>query len=121
MKILVDESTGPGVARWLLGLGHEVLSVYDEQPGISDREICRIAFDADWLIFTNDKDFGELIFKDGLPHHGVVLLRLADETVANKILVLRQLLELHGTSFKLSNPCIRTRNYLRVPFSHHGK
>ena len=30
------------------------------------------------------------------PHHGKVLLRLEEETVANKILVLRQLLELHG-------------------------
>ncbi len=98
MKFLVDESTGPSVSRWLLGLGHEVFSVYDENPGISDLEICHFAFDGNWLIITNDKDFGELVFKDELPHHGVVLLRLSDETVANKILVLRQLLELHGES-----------------------
>lgn len=32
MRFLVDESTGPDVARWLRTLGHDVLSVYDERP-----------------------------------------------------------------------------------------
>ena len=43
MKLLVDESTGPGVARWFHTRGHEVFSVYDESPGITDQEICSFA------------------------------------------------------------------------------
>jgi predicted nuclease of predicted toxin-antitoxin system len=27
-------------------------------------------------VVTTDKDFGELVFRQGLAHHGVVLLRL---------------------------------------------
>jgi len=30
MRFLVDECTGPKVARWLREQGHEVFSVYDE-------------------------------------------------------------------------------------------
>lgn len=100
MKLLVDESTGPGVARWLHTRGHEVFSVYDESPGITDQEICRFAYDGGWLIITNDKDFGELVFKNRLPHHGVVLLRLVDETIANKIFVLRRILDEYGEQIK---------------------
>ncbi len=29
MKLLVDECTGPAVARWLEQQGHDVFSVYD--------------------------------------------------------------------------------------------
>ncbi len=31
MRFLVDESTGPTVARWLRGQGHAVFKVYREQ------------------------------------------------------------------------------------------
>jgi predicted nuclease of predicted toxin-antitoxin system len=41
---------------------------------------------------TNDKDFGDQIYREHKPHHGVVLLRLDDERAKNKIGVLRRLL-----------------------------
>jgi hypothetical protein len=40
--------------------------------------------------------FGEKVFRERRPHHGVVFLRLADERAANKIRILVRLLELHG-------------------------
>lgn len=36
MKFIVDECTGPKVARWLRSLNHEVLSVHDEAKGAED-------------------------------------------------------------------------------------
>ncbi len=44
------------------------------------------------IIVTNDKDFGEMIFRTRLRHHGVIFLRLNDERGDNKIDVLRRLL-----------------------------
>jgi uncharacterized protein with PIN domain len=32
MRFLVDECTGPAVAKWLREQGHDVVSVYDESP-----------------------------------------------------------------------------------------
>ena len=93
MRFLVDECTGPKVAEWLRQQGHEVFSVYDEARGIEDEEIIQKAFDEDWILITNDKDFGELVYREQRSHRGVVFLRLADERAGNKIRVLELLLK----------------------------
>ena len=38
MKFLVDECTGPAVARWLKQNGYDVFSVYDQARGIETIE-----------------------------------------------------------------------------------
>lgn len=92
MRFLVDECTGPGVARWLRVQGHEVFSVYDEARGLEDTEIIQKAFAENWILVTNDKDFGEKIYRELHPHRGVIFLRLEDERASVKIDTLRQLL-----------------------------
>ncbi len=96
MRFLVDESTGPKVADWLRELGHEVSSIFDEAQGIGDDTILEKAFSESWILITNDKDFGEMIFRERRRHHGVVFLRLHDERSANKIAVLNSLLRDHS-------------------------
>lgn len=92
MRFLVDECTGPAVARWLEGEGHDAGSVYDETPGISDHEILRRAVEENRILITNDRDFGEKVYRDRKAHSGIIFLRLSDERSANKIRVLRHLL-----------------------------
>jgi len=92
MRFLVDECTGPAVAQWLAREGHDACSVFDELPGIPDKEVIRRAYDERRILITNDKDFGEKVYRQGYPHRGVVLLRLDNERSANKISVLRNLL-----------------------------
>ena len=95
MRFLVDECTGPAVANWLREQGHEVFSIYDSARGLNDDSLIRKAFSVNWIIVTNDKDFGEKIFRENHPHHGVVLLRLEDERAKMKLIVLEQLLSNH--------------------------
>ena len=95
IRFIVDECTGPLVAKWLSSRNYTVLSVYDTLKGIKDIEILRIAQEEKWAIITNDKDFGELVYKNNLPHHGIVLLRLIDERSINKIDVLEKLINNH--------------------------
>src|SRR5258708_2799583 len=92
MRFLVDECTGPRVAEWLLSEGHEVVSIFDESRGLADPNVLAKALTENWILITNDKDFGELVFRERLKHHGIILLRLDDERSANKIGVLRHLL-----------------------------
>lgn len=92
MRFLVDECTGPAVARWLRDQGCETFSVYEQARGASDDWIIRKSFDEDWILITNDKDFGEKAFRDRFPSKSIVLLRLEDERTANKIHVLDRLL-----------------------------
>ncbi|MFM9904879.1 MAG: DUF5615 family PIN-like protein [Pyrinomonadaceae bacterium] len=96
MRFLVDECTGPRVASWLADEGHEVFSVFDQARGLQDEDILGKAVVENWILITNDKDFGELIYRERRDHHGIIFLRLADERAANKIDVLRQLLAAHA-------------------------
>jgi len=96
MKLLVDECTGPAVAHWLEQQGHDVFSVYDQARGIDDDRVIEIAQAEGRILITNDRGFGEKVFRERRPHHGVVFLRLANERSANKIRVLDQLIRLHG-------------------------
>ena len=93
MKFLVDECTGPSVAAWLRDEGHEVFSVYEDARGVEDDIILQKAFEENWVLITNDKDFGDKVFRNGRLHKGVVLLRLEDERATSKIKVLSHLLE----------------------------
>ena len=93
MRFLVDESTGPAVADWLCANGHEVFSVFNEARGMPDGDIIEKAFRDYWILMTNDKDFGEKVYRERQPHRGVILLRLEDERAIVKIEVIRRLLE----------------------------
>ena len=93
MRFLVDESTGPAVAEWLRQKGHEVFSVYDKARGMADEDIIQKAFMDNWILMTNDKDFGEKVYREKHPHRGIVLLRLEDERAFVKIEIIGRLLE----------------------------
>jgi predicted nuclease of predicted toxin-antitoxin system len=93
MRFLVDECSGPALAHWLQSHGHDVFSVYDEARGMDDDEIVQKAFAENRILVTNDKDFGEQVYRGQQPHKGIILLRLDDERAASKIEVMRRLLE----------------------------
>ena len=95
MRFLVDECAGPKLALWLADQGYEVYSIYEQARGSSDEAILRKAYGENWILITNDKDFGEKIYRERYPHHGVVFMRLQDERSANKIEVIRKLLNSH--------------------------
>jgi predicted nuclease of predicted toxin-antitoxin system len=88
MRFIVDESTGSGVVNYLQEQGYDAVSVVNIMPQAGDIEILRWAYAENRLVITNDKDFGDLIFRSQEPHHGVILLRLQDESGTNRINVM---------------------------------
>ena len=96
MRFLVDENTGPAVARWLRDQGHQVFSVFEEARGMDDDAVIEKACAEGWILLTNDKDFGEKVYRERRPHKGVVLLRLEDERAYSKIRTIQQLLRGHA-------------------------
>jgi predicted nuclease of predicted toxin-antitoxin system len=87
MRFLVDASTGRAVVDFLRAEGHDVLAVVEWQPNADDAAILERAHGEDRVVVTNDKDFGDLAFRGGRAHRGVLLLRLNDESAANRVRV----------------------------------
>jgi len=75
MRFLVDECTGKKLAKLLEKESHDVLFVGDVMPSASDDEVIRRAEKENRILITDDRDFGELVFRLGKPTKGVILLR----------------------------------------------
>ena len=96
MTILVDVSAGQAVTDTLRGLGHDVLFVRDRDPKLPDIDILAWAVADQRLVVTMDKDFGELVYRSGLSHAGVLLLRLDDARTAEKVRIVADIFTRHG-------------------------
>lgn len=86
MKFLLDESADSRLAPYLTGLGHDVETVAgDYTTALDDREVLAIARAEGRILITNDRDFGELVFRFQQPHAGVIFFRLSTTRLAAKI------------------------------------
>jgi len=96
MRFIVDECTGTAVAEHLREGGHNVAVVAETMSQAQDHTILNKAVNEKRILITNDKDFGELIFRRGFSHHGVLLLRLQDDSAANRVRVVKAVLDQYG-------------------------
>ncbi len=77
MRILANENFPRGAVEALQTAGHNVAWIRIESPGITDEEVLARAVAEQRVLFTFDKDFGELAYRVGLPSEcGVVLFRI---------------------------------------------
>lgn len=79
MKLLLNENIGASVVAALRDSGRDASWIAETSAGLADRAVIERAFREDRVLVTKDKDFGEFVFKSGLPHRGVILLRLSDD------------------------------------------
>jgi predicted nuclease of predicted toxin-antitoxin system len=76
MRWLADECVAAALVAALGEAGHDVLYIADFAAGLSDTEALGLARDEHRLLLTEDKDFGELVFRFRLAVPGLVLLRI---------------------------------------------
>jgi hypothetical protein len=79
MRWLADECVDAALVRRLSGAGHDVIYAAEVAPEATDAQILRRANDEDRLLLTEDKDFGEFVFRLHMTVPGLVLLRVAPE------------------------------------------
>jgi predicted nuclease of predicted toxin-antitoxin system len=75
VRFLADASCDFSVVRALRAKGHDVRSVHEEQPTLTDEEVSAWAADEGRVLITEDKDFGYLVHVSAARSAGVVLLR----------------------------------------------
>lgn len=76
MNLICDESVERPVVERLRVDGHSVVYVAELSPGIADEDVLSRAKALRAPLVTCDKDFGELVYRQGRASHGVVLARL---------------------------------------------
>jgi predicted nuclease of predicted toxin-antitoxin system len=77
VTLVADESVDQQIVARLRRENLSVYSVAEMHPGISDDGVLTLSNKSEALLFTADKDFGELVFRQGRATFRVVLIRLA--------------------------------------------
>jgi predicted nuclease of predicted toxin-antitoxin system len=78
MNFLLDQSVDARLVAWLTARGHDTKRIGRDYPhGLPDREVLAIAQRERRILITDDRDFGELVFRHRQPHTGIIYLRLA--------------------------------------------
>ena len=86
MNFLFDQSADFRLISHLRALGHDVVAISREYPhSLADEDVLAIARKEGRILIVADRDFGELIFHQELPHAGVIFFRLPGATLQTKI------------------------------------
>jgi predicted nuclease of predicted toxin-antitoxin system len=96
MILLADESVDRPIVERLRQDGHDTTYVAELAPSISDDAVLQEANSRTALLLTEDKDFGELVYRLCRVHAGVVLIRLAGLTPAAKAALVAKVLQDHA-------------------------
>ncbi len=75
---VADESVDFNLVTHLRYKGLSVFSIQEEAASLKDNLVLKLAAEKNAILITEDKDFGELLFKLKLPHTGILLLRIED-------------------------------------------
>ncbi len=90
---MADECCDAGLVSSLREDGHDVLYVLERKPGVSDDEVLIEAYNEERILVTEDKDFGELVYRLKKRSRGIILIRMDVKERQMKWLRLKQLIE----------------------------
>jgi predicted nuclease of predicted toxin-antitoxin system len=115
MKFMFDQSADFRLIPHLRQLGHDVQAVSrDCPPGLPDEDVLEIARKEKRILVVADRDFGELIFHQGLSHAGVIFFRLPGAKLQTKIEQLNTVLAEHTDDLKLREFLVVTPGHIRI-------
>jgi len=76
MKIVADENISAVLVKELRQAGYEVVYIRETASGSADPDILDLSTTTGSLLVTDDRDYGELVFRKRQRTSGVVYLRL---------------------------------------------
>ena len=93
MKFLADVNIEKRIVDFLREQNYDVLWMLEDLNTLDDQSIVNIANSESRILITNDKDFGDIVFRQKLLTYGIILLRISDQDVDKKIEMLKVFLK----------------------------
>jgi predicted nuclease of predicted toxin-antitoxin system len=111
--LLCDEGVDRPIVDALRSAGHDVQYIAESDPSITDEEVLELANGLGAVLVTLDKDFGELVFRQGRVTSGVLLLRLLGLSANEKNRLVGAAVEAHSSELPGSF-AVLTQSGLRI-------
>lgn len=96
LKFLADVNMEKTIVDDLRERGYDTRWMLEDAPFLEDQAILKLANDEGRVLLTNDKDFGEIVFRQKSIATGVILFRLRGQNAFDKRALLRKLLETYS-------------------------
>ncbi len=100
MKIVTDENVDFLIVEILRENNFEVIHIGEVLPGADDDEILSLSNRESAILLTEDKDFGELVFRFKKTNWGVILVRLSGLESETKAKLVCQAIKNHLEEMK---------------------
>ena len=116
---VADESVDMGIVTYLQfyfkqdNNPQEIISIQNSFQGIQDDKVLQFAHNLKFILLTEDKDFGELVYRLKYPHHGIVLIRIKDMPREDRIRLAALTIKQHAEELKNTFSVI-TNNGIRI-------
>ncbi len=82
---------------------------------MEDKEILELAQKEGLILLTNDKDFGELVFRQKCLNNGIILFRVKGEDSRQKSILIRKLLMGHWDKIHKHFVVITKKKFRFIP------
>ncbi|GMV33795.1 MAG: hypothetical protein DCC59_16155 [Chloroflexi bacterium] len=102
MKIVADECVDEEIVARLRDDGHALVYIAEASPGILDEDVLVLANEDSTLLLTADKDFGEMVFRQGIVKRGILLYRLSGLTKMDKAEIISIAIREHSEELLVS-------------------
>jgi predicted nuclease of predicted toxin-antitoxin system len=96
MRWRADECVAAPLVALLRSDGHDVLYVAEVAAGLSDADVVALALQGKRPLLTEDKDFGDLVFRRECAVPGVVLMRIDNDNSKLKAARLAAAIDQYG-------------------------
>ena len=90
LRFLADVNIENEIISGLRTDGHDVVWILERNKYLTDEEILNMARDENRIVLTNDKDFGEIVYRLKLISNGIVLFRVKDQNENVKLELIRK-------------------------------
>jgi predicted nuclease of predicted toxin-antitoxin system len=84
MKFLADEGVDKPIVDLLRSSGFDIHYVLETHQGSDDEHVLLLANEESRILITQDKDFGELVYRLQKAHQGIILIRLGTTPAPEK-------------------------------------
>jgi predicted nuclease of predicted toxin-antitoxin system len=111
LKFFADECCDAGIVASLRKEGYDVIYALEEKPGLPDDMVLQKAYVERRILLTEDKDFGELVFRLRKPAAGIVLIRITVRLRHLKWLRLKKLIDNYADRLPMNFVVIDTEKF----------
>jgi len=96
MNFVADEGVDAAIVELLRSNKYEVHYIAESEAGFDDESVLQIANETQSILITQDKDFGELVFRLRKIHHGVILIRMEGLKPLTKARIVKNAIDSQG-------------------------